>query len=105
MSANRTAGYIPIAILAALAVTYIGDYAVLRYRISANKNATDQVTIKPYFAIQMKNKDTEFEFQAPYIETCANSLFPHMGMQPCWYEKKHTERRTNVLGLLTTSSR
>ena len=105
MSSKRTAGNVVIGILAAIAIIYIGDYLVLRYRIATNRNATDQVTIKPYFAIQMKNKDTEFEFQPSYVETCANSLFPHMGMQPCWYEKKHTEKRTDVMGLWITSSR
>ena len=98
MSLQRIAGYSLAGLLAALLLIYIGDYAVLRYRLSGNQNATSQVTIKPYFAIQMKNGDTEFEFQAPYVDTCANSIFPHMGMQPCWYEKKHTEKRTNVLG-------
>jgi len=105
MSSKRIAVYILVGILAALSVTYVGDYAILRYRIATNNHPTDQVTIKPYFAIQMKNKNTEFEFQQPYVETCANSLFPHMGMQPCWYEKKHTERRTDVLGLMITSGR
>lgn len=98
MSLKRIVGYIFGGVVAVLAVTYIGDYAVLRYRLATNKHATEQVTITPYFAIQMKNKDTEFEFQPPYVDTCANSLFPHMGMQPCWYEKKHTERKTSVFG-------
>ena len=100
---KRMLAYTVVGVFTAFVLTFIGDYAVLRYRMATNKSATDQVTIKPYFAIQMKNKDTEFEFQAPYVETCANSLFPHMGMQPCWYEKKHTERRTDVMGLLITS--
>ncbi|HUN89145.1 MAG TPA: hypothetical protein VMU28_10160 [Terriglobales bacterium] len=104
MNTRRTLSYAFNAILVVLGLTYIGDYAILRYRMATNKNATDQVTIKPYFAIQMKNKDTEFEFQPPYVETCTNSLFPHMGMLPCWYEKKHTDKRTNVLGLTITSA-
>jgi hypothetical protein len=104
MSVTRNLKFTLITVLGALVLIYAGDYAVLRYRLATNKNATDQVTIKPYYAIQMKNKDTEFEFQAPYVETCANSLFPHMGMQPCWYEKKHTERRTDVLGLVMFTS-
>lgn len=104
MSFKRIAGYALLGILAAFVLTYIGDYAILRYRMATNKHATDQVTIKPYFAIQLKDKNTEFEFQDPYIETCANSLFPHMGMQPCWYEKKHTEKRTDVMGLWITST-
>jgi len=105
MSFKRIASYAVLASLAALALIYVGDYAILRYRMATHGHATDQVTIKPYFAIQLKNKNTEFEFQDSYVETCANSLFPHMGMQPCWYEKKHTEKRTNVMGLWITSAR
>lgn len=82
--------------VAAAAILYIGDYALLRYRVMAQKNAFDDVTVKPYYAMHLKSGRTEFSFQPDEQERCVNSLFPHLGMSPCWYLRRHPEKRTDI---------
>jgi hypothetical protein len=35
-------------------------------------------------------------FDPPGPQTCVNTLFPHEGLQPCWYLKRHPEQVTNI---------
>lgn len=83
-------------LLAIAVVSYAADYAVLRYRVAKQKNPFDQVTVTPVFAVKLKDGKTEFDFQPPQIESCANSLYPHLGMEPCWYLKRHLQQRTDL---------
>lgn len=87
-------GVLLLAGLAALA--FAGDYAVLRYRIAAQKDPFGAVTVRPYYAVRLKSGKTEFLFQAPRQQTCVNSLFPHFGTAPCWYLQRHPEQRTDI---------
>jgi hypothetical protein len=87
-----------LAVIASAAVTtYLGDFAILRYRVSMQKNPFGQVTVTTYFASSLKNGHTEYDFQQPQNETCVNALYPHMGMQPCWYLRRHPERRIDLM--------
>ena len=84
-----------VSLLLMAAITYVTDYVVLRFRIARQQNGVGQVTVNPYTAIKLKSGKTDFIFQPPQIENCANSLFPHLGMRPCWYERRHPEKRTD----------
>ncbi len=75
----------------AIALVYALDAAVLRYRAATNHNAFTTITIHPYFAVDRKDKKTEFMFGDPQDQQCVNSLFPHLGDAPCWYLRKHTD--------------
>jgi hypothetical protein len=79
-----------------VAVVYAVDYAVLRYRVLANKRAFDMVTVRQVYAVPRNDHKLEYIPDAPQDETCVNSLFPHFGDRPCWYLRTHTERRTNL---------
>jgi hypothetical protein len=79
-----------------LAVVYAGDYALLRYRVSANSAAFDTVTVKPYYAVPRKDNKLEYLPDDPQDETCVNSLFPHLGDSPCWYLRTHTKQRVDL---------
>jgi hypothetical protein len=83
-------------LVGAAILTFVGDYAVLRIRIATKKNPFGQVTVTPYFAVQLKNGNVEYDFQPPQIQDCANSLYPQMGMQPCWYLENHREQRIDI---------
>ena len=78
-------------IVAAILV-YGTDYALLRYRIATRRNPYGTVTVQFYYAIHEKNGKTEYDFEPPQPETCVNSIFPHSGYRPCWYERKHAEK-------------
>jgi hypothetical protein len=85
-----------IAALVLLALVYAIDYGVWRVRLATGGNATGMITVQYFYAIQEKNGKTEYDYQPPQSETCVNSLFPHAGNMPCWYERKHTEKEIRI---------
>jgi hypothetical protein len=76
--------------------TYAGDYLSIRYRIPKSRDPFATVTVQPYYAIHQKNGKTEYDFSQPESEVCVRSLFPHLGYSPCWYVKRHTEKRIDI---------
>lgn len=77
-------------------LAYAVDYAIFRYRASTNRQPFSQITVSSYDAVQQKNGKTEFIFNPPQAQTCANALFPRDGFVPCWYLRRHTEQRTDI---------
>jgi hypothetical protein len=80
-----------LVILAAL--VYAGDYAVVRIPIPRSRTVFNTVTVRPYLAVGLKSGKSDLYFLDPRKETCINSLFPHLGHNPCWYVRKHTRQR------------
>jgi hypothetical protein len=74
------------------AAVYLADIAILQLR----QDPTSTVTVHPYTAIPRKDKKEEFLFDDPQDETCLNSLFPHQHTPPCWYLRRHPEKRTDL---------
>lgn len=89
--------YVAGLIIAILVLSYAADYAILRYRVATQKNPFGQVTVSVYFATPMKDGKTEYDFQQPQAVTCVNALYPHLGMQPCWYLSRHREQRIETM--------
>ncbi|HEX3684167.1 MAG TPA: hypothetical protein VHU83_16660 [Bryobacteraceae bacterium] len=85
-----------VSIVLALAVLYIADYLLLRYRVAANRSPYGTVTVQPYYAVPRKDHRTEFMFDDPQDQTCVNSLFPHFGDSPCWYLNRNKQKRINM---------
>jgi hypothetical protein len=80
-----------IAILLA-AVVFLGDYLAVRF--PGSRNPFGSVDVQPYYAIHLKNKKTEFDFNVPsQTSVCVRSLFPHLGYAPCWYASRKTVQR------------
>ena len=84
----------PVILLAIL--LYAADYAVLRYRIARQQHPFGSVTVTPEYVVHEKNGKTEYDFAQPQNQPCANSLFPHLGYQPCWYLQRHTEQQIQI---------
>jgi hypothetical protein len=73
-------------------VTWLGDYFSVRF--PGSRKPFGAVDIQPYYAIHLKNKKTEFNFDVPTeTQVCVRSLFPHMGYPPCWYASRQTQKR------------
>lgn len=92
MSPQRLIKLISTALIAALAISYAGDYLWFRVRM-IHATATDPVesfkTLR-VLAIPEKGGKTSYEIDQLNPEhtiTCTHSLFPHMGSSPCWYVK------------------
>jgi hypothetical protein len=77
-------------------LAYGVDFAVFRMRVAGNRNPYGSVTVNHYYAVLQKNGKTEYIFDPPQAESCVNALFPHAGMQPCWYLSRHPDQRTNI---------
>jgi hypothetical protein len=75
---------------------YVCDYLSVRYRITKSRDPFGVVKIRRYLAIPLKNGKTEFAFQEPETQVCVNSLFPHMGYNPCWYVKRNNVKRIDM---------
>lgn len=79
-----------------LCVVYVGDYLSVRYKIPKGRDPFSTLTIQPYYAIHEKNGKTEYDFAQPENQVCVRSLFPHFGYNPCWYVKRHTDKRIDI---------
>ena len=78
--------------MAALAVSYVGDYLWFRVRLIHPKPADPLESFKTLrvLASPEKGGKTSYEIDQQNPEqtvTCVHSLFPHMGFSPCWYVK------------------
>jgi len=74
---------------AALLLVYLGDYVSLIYRIPKGRQEFGSVQVQTFYAVKLKNKQTEYMFQPPQQEQCVHSLFPHLGLTACWYLERH----------------
>lgn len=79
----------------AVAIAYVCDYGVFRYRASKGLGF-GQVTVVTYYAVGEKGNKTEYIFNPPQAVSCVNSLFPRGGLEPCWYLQRHKEQRTDI---------
>jgi hypothetical protein len=77
-------------------LTFVVDSGLFRMRIAANRNPYGSVVVSHYYAVLQKNGKTQFIFDPPAPQTCVHALFPHSGMQPCWYLSRHPAQRTNI---------
>jgi hypothetical protein len=77
-------------------LTFVVDFGLFRLRVATKRNPYGSVLVSHYYAVLQKNGKTQFIFDSPAPETCVHALFPHSGMQPCWYLTQHREQRTNI---------
>ncbi len=96
MPIKKIAGVIVAALIAACVLVYAADYLIWRYKLATGHSPYGTVMVQFYYAIQEKNGKTEYDYQSPQPDTCVNSLFPHAGYSPCWYERKHTEKAIRI---------
>jgi hypothetical protein len=78
------------------ALVYAGDYLLVRFKIPKGREPFSSVIIQPYYAIHQKNGKTEYDYAQPQNQVCVQSLFPHFGYDPCWYVKRHTDKRIDI---------
>ena len=76
-------------------VLYAGDFLSLRLRIP-RRDQSGSVTVHTYYAVKLKNGRTEYDDGGDQSVSCSNSLFPQMGVSPCWYVSRHTSRQITI---------
>ena len=71
--------------VAALAVLYLADYALLRHKMNNPDQTVAYGTITSFYGTATKGGKMEIFTDQPQTETCVHSLFPHAGYRACWY--------------------
>ena len=77
-------------------LTFLVDFGLFRLRVAMNRAPYGAVEVRRSYAVAQKNGKTQFIFEPAGPENCVNALFPHSGMQPCWYMRRHPEQRTDI---------
>jgi hypothetical protein len=83
------------ALLAACVVLYAGDFLSLRLGIP-HRDQLGSVTMHTFYAVKLKNGKTEYDYAGDQVVNCSNSLFPQMGVSPCWYAIRHTDQQITI---------
>jgi hypothetical protein len=82
-------------IVIVLVLVYLLDYAWLRLRVARGLEAFDTLQVELVDQVPQKGNRAEYIPEAPQTQTCVRSIFPHLGDQPCWYLRRHTQQQVN----------
>ena len=85
-----------IALLALLAVTYVGDYCSVRYQIPGGRAQFGRIQRNVLYVIHVKGGKIQYEPGPQETDTCVHSLFPQYGCNPCWYVSRHTDKLIDI---------
>lgn len=80
---------------ALLSFLYLGDYISIRYRIPNGREQFGSVEVQTLLAVPQKDHKTEYIADPPQEQQCVHSLFPQLGLAPCWYESRHAVQQIN----------
>ena len=75
-------------VLVALAIAYIGDWAVWRLRV-ASGGGMGNVTVGMMQVAAMKGNKEEYFPDGSEVVQCSKSLFPQAGAGACWWVEQH----------------
>ncbi len=82
--------WIALGLMAAVIVTYAGDWALFNIRGAR----TAKVTVSHFVSAPLKNNKQEIDYLGSDEQICSFSLFPQGGYTPYWYLRKHTNQVT-----------
>jgi hypothetical protein len=77
-------------------LAFAADYVSVRFGIPHQREQFDNVEVRHFFAVKLKNRKTSYMYDKPQSMECVNALFPHYGDTPCWYMKRHTVIEENL---------
>jgi hypothetical protein len=87
-SMKRILGRVVVGLMAALAVSYVGDWAVWRARVAIG-GGMGQVSVNTVIVLPLKNNKEEYDWGGTANADCSRSIFPHVGGGACWWLKRH----------------
>ncbi len=91
----RAFARVAVGVAVVVLLLYAAEDVSLRLRMASHRDATSTVDVQVVLAIPRKDGRTEFAPGDTVTETCVRSVFPHLGMAPCWYLRRHTTRQIN----------
>jgi hypothetical protein len=83
-----------IALVACLLI-YGVDFISLHAGIP-RRDKTASMTVHTMYAVKLKNGRTEYDDGGDQVVNCSNSAFPQMGLQPCWYVRRHPTQQISI---------
>ena len=86
---------VTLAVIMLGALLYAADCVSLRAGIP-RRAKLGSVTVHTYYAVKLKNGKTEYDYGGDQVVDCSNSLFPQMGVSPCWYASRHTDKQITI---------
>lgn len=84
-------GRVVLAAMFAAILLFAGDSTVFAFRAHGG-SGYDTVLVQQYLATGLKGNKTEFDFLGTAQVQCAKALFPHGGVNPCWWQRRHTQQ-------------
>ena len=75
-------------LVAAMSLTYVGDWAVWRVRV-ARGGGIGHVTVGLLQVASLKGNKEEFYPDGTEVVDCSVSLFPQTGAGACWWVESH----------------
>jgi hypothetical protein len=78
-----------------LLLLYLGDYVSIVYRIPNGREQFGSVEVQKLLAVPQKDHKTEYIADPPQAQQCVRSLFPRLGLTPCWYLERHAMQQVN----------
>jgi hypothetical protein len=82
-------------VVVAVALVYAADAAWVFVRTTDHRPPTRSVEVHLMLGVPQKNGRVEFIPGGIKTEPCLVALFPHSGLQPCWYLERHTRREVD----------
>jgi len=80
---------------ALLLLTYLGDYISIAYRIPNRREQFGSIEVQQLLAVPQKDRKIEYIADPPQAQQCVHSLFPQLGLAPCWYLARHANQQIN----------
>jgi hypothetical protein len=75
-------------LMAAILAGYLVDAAVLQVR-ARHGTAYRQIQVDQFLTTPLKGQKEEYDLMGQVSVTCARSIFPQVGYQPCWWLERH----------------
>jgi hypothetical protein len=80
---------------ALLLLLYVGDHVSIVRRIPSGREQFGSVEVQKLLAVPQKDRKTEYIAVPPQTQQCVHSLFPQLGLAPCWYLARHAVQQVN----------
>jgi len=87
---------IALGLVLLVALAFAGDYVSIHLPIPSGRTKFGTLTVKPFYAVPLKDGKTEYMYEDPETETCSHSLFPQYGHTPCWWESGKPDKQLRL---------
>ena len=85
---KRVLGRTVAGLMVALAVLYVGDWAVWRVRV-AKGGGMGSVVVSSIVVMPLKDNKEEYDWGGTEDASCSLSIFPQAGSGACWWLRRH----------------